>query len=67
MKEAGRYLTDMARRNARAYAALPEARAVLVAGSVAAGQSDFYSDIDLMVYYDALPSEEALAAAREQR
>jgi hypothetical protein len=66
MNDASRYLMAIARRNARAYAALPEAQAIMVAGSVAQGQCDFYSDIDMMVYYDALPAEEALGAAREQ-
>jgi hypothetical protein len=65
MDEASRYLMTMARRNARAYAALPAAKAIMVAGSVAQGQCDGYSDIDMMVYYDALPSGEALAAVRE--
>ena len=40
-------------------------RAILLTGSAASGNADFYSDIDMIVYYDAvLPTEERLQAAR---
>jgi predicted nucleotidyltransferase len=46
MNEATRYFMAMARRNARAYAALPAAKAIMIAGSLARAQCDVYSDID---------------------
>jgi hypothetical protein len=66
MTEASRYLIALARPMAQVYAGLPQAKAVMITGSVAEGISDFYSDIDLTAYYDELPSEEELAAARQQ-
>ena len=47
MNQASQYLLALARRNARAYAAIPRAKAVMVTGSVAEGESDCYSDIDM--------------------
>jgi hypothetical protein len=38
----------------------------MISGSAAEGESDRWSDIDMMIYYDALPSDEALDTAREQ-
>ena len=38
----------------------------MVTGSVAQGLCDHYSDVDMSVYYDTLPSEQELQAAREQ-
>ncbi|HLX59580.1 MAG TPA: hypothetical protein VKR83_21380 [Ktedonobacteraceae bacterium] len=64
--EASQYLIALAKRNAQAYAALPNTRAIIVAGSAAEGISDFYSDLDMIVYYDELPSEEALQMACQQ-
>jgi hypothetical protein len=66
MNEASQYLIELARRNAQVYIAHPNAKAAMVTGSSAEGKSDFYSDIDMMIYYDALPSDEELVAAREQ-
>jgi hypothetical protein len=60
---ASRYLVDLARRNAGVYANLPMTRAIIVAGSAAQGVADFYSDLDMMVYYDKLPTIEELSAA----
>jgi hypothetical protein len=37
-------------------------RAILLTGSVARGDADEYSDVDLILYYDALPGE----AGRDQ-
>ena len=40
--------------------------AILLTGSSASGNADFYSDIDMIAYYDAaLPSEDQLQAARD--
>jgi predicted nucleotidyltransferase len=37
-------------------------RSVLLTGSAATGEADFYSDIDLIVYCDELPAEERVGA-----
>ena len=66
MTEESRYLIELATRNALAYTSLPGARAAMLSGSAAEGESDRYSDIDMMIYYDELPCDEALNAAREQ-
>jgi hypothetical protein len=60
------YLIDLARRNLRPYLNLPQIRAALITGSAALGVSDRYSDIDMMIYYDALPNDDELTAARLQ-
>ena len=52
---ASAYLQKLARRNARVYEANPKAKAILLMGSAAEGQSDFYSDLDMAVYYEELP------------
>jgi predicted nucleotidyltransferase len=64
--EASQYLLKLAQKNAKAYAALPYTKAIMVTGSVAEGLSDVYSDIDMIVYYDKLPSEEEMLAASEK-
>src|SRR5579885_3368023 len=64
--EASLYLRELAARIARVYASHPQTRAIILTGSAAEGVSDFYSDIDLIVYYDTLPSEEELLAACRQ-
>jgi hypothetical protein len=61
------YLVTLARRNADVYIARCAPRAILLAGSAAEGLADYYSDIDLIVYYDTtLPSEAQLEAVRTQ-
>lgn len=37
-------------------------RAILLVGSAATGDADEYSDLDMLVYYDQVPPEEAVAA-----
>jgi hypothetical protein len=64
MTQASDYLLGIAKRIARAHADIPGARASMVTGSVAEGKSDFYSDVDMTVYYDELPADEILQAAR---
>src|SRR6266702_1585037 len=64
--EASRLLLALARRNARVYAAHPDARAIIVTGSAAEGVSDFSSDLDMILYYARLPSEDELLAACQQ-
>src|SRR5262245_59256283 len=63
---AGSYLLALARRNSAIYAAHPQTRAILLMGSAAEGQSDFFSDLDMAIYYDELPSDEELADLRRQ-
>jgi hypothetical protein len=41
-------------------------RSVLLTGSAATGEADFYSDVDLIVYCDELPSEERIGAVIER-
>jgi hypothetical protein len=66
MTEASVYLLELAARNAQAYTTLPQTRAAMVTGSAAEGLSDFYSDIDMTIYYEELPAEEELHAARRR-
>lgn len=67
MTEQSAYLVALAQHVVRPYTALPTCRAAMVTGSAAKGLSDNYSDLDLTIYYaDELPSEEALAAIRQQ-
>jgi predicted nucleotidyltransferase len=58
------YLLSMARRLGESFAGLSGVRAVMVTGSVALGESDGYSDIDMTAYYTELPPEEDLHAVR---
>src|SRR3712207_3309288 len=66
MTDRTQYLLELAKRNVKAYIANPKTKAVMVAGSVAEGLCDEYSDCDVMIYYDELPSEEELHLARQQ-
>ena len=61
------YLLALGKKLLEPYTLLPNARAAMITGSSAEGVSDFYSDIDMTVYYEnELPSEEDLARIREQ-
>jgi predicted nucleotidyltransferase len=62
--EASHFLLALARRNAQVYAAHPNTRAILVTGSAAEGVSDFYSDLDMILYYEKLPTAEDLRYER---
>ena len=64
MTEESQYLLEMARRVIAPYTKLPEARAAMVTGSVAEGESDRYSDIDMTVYYENLPDDAELDAIK---
>ncbi|MBW4422785.1 MAG: nucleotidyltransferase domain-containing protein [Myxacorys californica WJT36-NPBG1] len=66
MTDRTQYLLELAKRNVKAYIANPKTKAVMVTGSVAEGLCDEYSDCDVMLYYDELPSEEELHLARQQ-
>jgi hypothetical protein len=63
--DASRYLLTRAAQIAAAYVAHAGPRAMLAAGSSAEGVSDYYSDLDLIAYYDQLPTDDQLASARE--
>lgn len=58
-------LLGRAQRVAAIYSAHPNARAAIVVGSVARRQYDQYSDIDMTVFYDMLPTEDEVRAGRE--
>ncbi len=59
------YLLELGKKILKPYTLLPDARAAMITGSVAEGISDFYSDLDMTVYYEnELPSEEDLARIR---
>jgi hypothetical protein len=63
--EASRCLVALAEELTAAYEALMPARAVLLTGSAARGDSDFHSDLDLILFYgDELPSDDHLHRAR---
>lgn len=66
MKPAGRYLSALAQRNAEAYLAHTQPVAILLVGSAARDECDFFSDLDLLLYYDELPTDEQLERARRQ-
>jgi predicted nucleotidyltransferase len=64
MQDTNERLLDLARRVAAIFTASGKAQASVALGSVARRQSDTYSDLDLAVYYDAMPTEEEIAAGR---
>jgi hypothetical protein len=64
VSESALYLREVAARVARAAMDRLSPAAVLLAGSAADGTADAFSDVDLMLYYDRLPSAEAVAAFR---
>lgn len=66
MIDKNQYLLELVKRNVKAYIANPKTKAVMVTGSVAEGLCDEYSDCDVMLYYDELPSFEELHFARQQ-
>lgn len=59
-------LLKIAQRNAALYVEHTRPRAVLLVGSVAEGLSDEYSDIDMIVYHDEMPSDEQRERVRTQ-
>ncbi len=66
INEACQYLLTLGKRNAQVYTTLPSTKAILITGSASEGLCDFYSDLDMIVYHDTLPSEEMLLAACQQ-
>jgi Nucleotidyltransferase domain len=57
------HLRTLARRLADAYIAHARPRALLLVGSAATGDTDAYSDLDLIVYHDLVPPDDELAEA----
>ncbi len=66
MNSRSQYLLKLAKHNIKAYVANPKTKAAMVTGSVAEGLCDEYSDIDMSIYYEELPSEEELQLTRQQ-
>jgi hypothetical protein len=62
--DASQRLRRLGRELADVYVAHTRPAAILLTGSAALGEADFYSDLDLILYYDALPGEDAFEAAR---
>jgi hypothetical protein len=65
MTEHSRWRRALAERYAAGYPHLPGVRAVVLAGSVARGIADRYSDIELMVFWDGPPEEPLRRRAAE--
>lgn len=60
------YLLELGKKILEPYTRLPNARGAMITGSVAEGISDFYSDLDMTVYYEGeLPDEAELARIRQ--
>ena len=55
----------LARKNTAVHLKNPHIKAILITGSVAKGVADDNSDIDIIMYYDELPGEEAFEASRQ--
>ena len=54
-------MRGLAQRLADSYVAHAQPRAILLVGSAATGHADEYSDLDMLIYYDDVPSEEVVA------
>ena len=66
MNEANEIRLALARQNAASYMVIPQVKAIGIAGSVARGEADAYSDIDMSIYCKELPTEEELKLAYKQ-
>ncbi len=62
MNDATRRLRQLAERIVEA---APEPRVALLAGSAGRGDADRFSDLDLLLHYDEVPSKEEYVAVRE--
>ena len=60
------YLLTLAKQKIKPYINHPQAKAAMVTGSTATGQADFYSDVEMFIYYERLPSIELLQFARQR-
>jgi hypothetical protein len=61
LTDATTVLRALAVRVVDSYVEHGEPRAILLAGSAASGDADVYSDLDMLVYYDRVPAQEAVA------
>ena len=61
LTDAATLVRALARRLAGSYIAHAQPRVFLLVGSAAIGEADEYSDLDLLVYYDHVPPQEAVA------
>ena len=59
-------LFDLGRRVLAPHIELPTCRCAMIAGSVAEGLADQYSDLDLILHYDTLPAEADFERIRRQ-
>src|SRR6266852_6210959 len=66
LSEASRWRLAVARAIAPVYTTNPPVRAVIVAGSVARGFADPYSDVEMGVFWEELPAPGELQAAMER-
>lgn len=66
MTEQTRYLRRLAHDLLTAYKTVALPRAALLVGSAATGDADAYSDLDILVYYDQVPTKEALSKAQRE-
>lgn len=64
--EASQYLLALAKEKIQAYTSHLKAEAGMITGSTATEQADFYSDVEMFIYYDQLPSKQELQLARLQ-
>jgi predicted nucleotidyltransferase len=65
LTSATHHLRELARALVDAALERVSLQAALLTGSAGRGDADFYSDLDLILYVDELPPEEALVAIRE--
>jgi predicted nucleotidyltransferase len=66
MNQVSQRLFTIAQQVTQAYTTNPHAKAAMVTGSVAQGEADQHSDVDMSIYYDQLPPEAELEAVRQQ-
>jgi hypothetical protein len=66
MNEPGQYLRKLAHKVAAACIVHAHPRAILLTGSVAEEESDEHSDIDLITYFDKLPSSDQIHKLRQE-
>jgi Nucleotidyltransferase domain len=61
MSDATTVLRALAQRVADSYVVRAQPRAILLVGSAATGDADWYSDLDMLVYHDHVPPEDIAA------
>ena len=66
MDDLTRAVRALAERVAETYLDRTDPRAILLVGSGATGGIDRFSDVDMLLYYDGVPADTDLAAARQQ-